>query len=147
MENLIKFDRDVDMRASTHLEPRGVRAAHVNASDAPAASLEPRPEPTAAVADIGRNGKYISSRAKSPLHTPRVAGPGRAFDSNEPWPPPLLRAPRYRTVRERAPRAATACCTRTHATLRTHHTTLPTLPTWQHQLTPHVPTAENVSQM
>ena len=49
------------------------------------------PEPTAAVADIGRNGKYISSRAKSPLHTPRVAAPGRAFDSNEPWPPPRHR--------------------------------------------------------
>uniref|UniRef100_A0A2A4K4T2 Uncharacterized protein n=1 Tax=Heliothis virescens TaxID=7102 RepID=A0A2A4K4T2_HELVI len=37
-----------------------------------------RPEPTAAVAYIGRNGKYISSRAKSPLHTPGVAGPDRA---------------------------------------------------------------------
>ncbi|CAH2035500.1 unnamed protein product, partial [Iphiclides podalirius] len=29
------------------------------------------PEPTAAVAGVGRNGKYISGRAKSPLHTPR----------------------------------------------------------------------------
>ncbi|CAD0194320.1 unnamed protein product [Chrysodeixis includens] len=53
------------------------------------------PEPTAAVAYIGRNGKYISSRAKSPLHTPRVAGPERAFDSNEPWPPPHCRAQFY----------------------------------------------------
>lgn len=32
------------------------------------------PEPTAAVAYIGRNGKYISSRAKSPLHTLQGGG-------------------------------------------------------------------------
>ncbi|CAH0703631.1 unnamed protein product [Spodoptera exigua] len=38
MENLIKFDRDVDMRVSTHLKTArgGVRAGHVNASNAPA---------------------------------------------------------------------------------------------------------------